>query len=77
MFYYAELSSLLAQAKEQAELEQDRKEEENRRAHVRPWDRGKGTNMHILLCMYMYIVAWIKTKINNIHRHRNQGCSGG
>ena len=46
MFYcYVELSSLLAQAKEQAELEQERKEEEKRRAHVRPWDRGKGTMM--------------------------------
>ena len=43
MFYSAELSSLLAQAKEQAELEQERKEEEKRRAHIRPWDRGKGT----------------------------------
>ena len=39
---FAELSSLLAQAKQQAELEQERKAEEKRRAHVRPWDRGKG-----------------------------------
>ena len=42
---YAELSSLLARAKEQAELEQERKAEEKRQAHVRPWDRGKGKNV--------------------------------
>ena len=42
VYVCAELSSLLAQAKEQAELEQERKAEERRRAHVRPWDRGKG-----------------------------------
>ena len=43
LIIHAELSSLLVQAKEQADLEQERREEEERRAHVRPWDRGKGT----------------------------------
>ena len=34
----------MAEAKEQVELEQERKAEEKRRAHIRPWDRGKGKN---------------------------------
>ena len=39
---YTDLSMLLTRAKEQAELEQKRQEEEKRRVHVRPWDKGKG-----------------------------------
>ena len=45
----AELSLLLAQAREQAELEQERKAEEKRQAHVRPWDRGKGKLHHRII----------------------------
>jgi hypothetical protein len=59
---YVDLSVLLAEAKEQAEQEQERKAEEKRQAHVRPWDRGKGNETDyqvVYIMLYMYTHAWL------------------
>jgi hypothetical protein len=58
---YIDLSLLLAKAKEQAELEQERKAEEKRQAHIRPWDKGKGKNTtyYYRVMLHMYTHAWL------------------